>query len=399
MVKFLWRIIFGKCRISFNKTYAEIVLRIIRDYGLVVDKITSRGEEYCIIVPESELRDFIRIADHNHIEYSFVRLAGIPKLYFRYKRRPGIIAGLVLFLAITLFSGRIIWDFDITGNEYTSDIEIISALESVGCKAGSAYSELNFAQLQNNCLVHTDSLAWISVNMDGNLARVEVREKRIVPHEDETKHGDFANIVAAEDGVIELCKVHNGKAVVYPGNIVRKGELLISGVINIGEDGVRYEYADGEVTATVYREIESFVPFEYEQEVPTGDKKVEYSLKIFGKSINILPKGRIDYKLYGKIIETEKLSLPFGITLPVWVKKTVYTENEISSTRLSLEDALRICEHDVYTSLSEMAETLQVLSVEEEYAVADDGVRMLLKVYGTADISAYNSFSVTTPQK
>ena len=398
MSEFLWRIIFGKCVIRFKKTNAEEAFSLIRDYGIVIDKLTCTDDNYVIIIPESELSEFRSLADHICLEYEFERLNGIPKLYNRYKHRPGIIVGLILFLCITYFSGKIIWDFDITGNETVSDIEIISALEAVGCRAGAVISTLDFASIQNSCLVDTDSLAWISVNMDGNLAKVEVREKRVVPEMVNTDSNKYANIVAAEDGVIELCKVHNGKSVVYRGNLVRKGDLLITGVINLGDDGVRYEYADGEVMATVYREIKCFVPFDYESESPTGRKKTEYSAKIFGKSTNILPKGRIDYKLYGKIIETEKMSLPFGITLPVWITKTVYMENHVTSVRLSEEEALKLCKNDAYSKLSEMSDSLQLLSVDEECGVSDEGVNVILKIYGVTDISAYKSFSVTTPE-
>lgn len=395
MLKYIWSLLFGKCKIACKKTYAEEISAFAENNRGMFDSISCTGDFYIIIFPEKYAYCVTKYAEEHFADYTFERLPGIPKLYYRYKHRPGILAGAFLFFAVILLSQRIIWDFDITGNERTPDSEIIAALEAVGCSSGTLISDLDFGLIQNNCLMGENELSWISVNMDGNLARVEVREKRIVPIKYKPTEGMFANIIAAEDGVIELCRVKNGKAVVYPGNTVRKGELLITGVIDIGETGVRYEYAEGEVMATVYREIESFVPFSMQNQELTGEKKTEYQLKFFGKSIKLSPKGSIDYNLYGKIIENEKLSLPFGITLPIWMTKTVYSEMREETVSVTEEEAMRLAEKDAAAKLTEMADTLQVLSVSKDYETNDDGVRVTLGVYGVTDISANYGFTVS----
>lgn len=394
-MNYFWGLIFGKCKIQCNEAYAKQITAFAEENMGVPDKLYCADGVYTIILPEKHVKVFTLFAEENEISYTFERYPGIPLLYQKYKKRPGILVGAVLFFAIIISSQRIIWDFDITGNESIPDQEIIAALEAVGCSSGGLISKLDFGIIQNNCLIRAEELAWISVNMDGNLARVEVREKRTVPMKYAPVKGQFANIVAAEDGVIELCHVKNGKAIVYPGNIVRKGDLLISGVIDIGESGVRYEYADGEVMATVYREIESFVPFEMKKQAPTGKKKTEYQLKIFGKSINISPRGSIDYNLYGKIVENEKLSLPFGITLPMWVTKTVFSEMREDTVMISESEALDIAEKDASAKLSQMADSLQMLSVSKESTTEETGVKVTLFVYGVTDISANYGFNVS----
>ncbi len=395
MIKFLWRILFGKCKITFDSADAELFLGIVKNGSVPFDKISCGGEKYTAILSEGNLKPFLRLADEAELSYEIERFPGIPLLYRRYKHRPGIIIGIVVFLGMIFLSESIIWDFEISGNEKVSDAEIIEALENEGCHAGAFYSNLHFAQIQNNCLVDTDSLAWISVNMDGNLARVEVREKRVVPIEYEPVKGKFGNIVAAEDGVIVACNVKRGKAEVERGSVVRKGELLISGVINMGETRVRYEYADGEVMAEVHREIEAYVPFKKTVQTPTGEKNSEIQLKIFGKTINLSPKGSIEYELYGKIVESEKLSLPYNVTLPIWMKKTVYSEMRVESLNLSEEEALQEAREDANARLGEMADAFQVVSVSEKYASEKDGVRVTLSVYGIADIATNYGFTVS----
>lgn len=395
MIKLLWRLLFGKCIFKFNKACAEDVFELMQLHNGLADSVKYDEEEYILTVPEKYSHTVIKFAEEREIPYSVKHLPSIPVLYERYKKRPGIIIGVFLFMFIVILSEKVIWDFDITGNEFTTDTEIIEALEAVGCSAGDFIDSMDFSLIQNNCLLGADSLAWISVNMDGNLARVEVREKRVIPLESAPDNSRFANIIAAEDGVIELCRVKNGKAVVAPGNVVRKGELLISGVIDIGETGVRYENADGEVMATVYREIESYIPYERTVQTETGAKTEEIQLKFFGKIANISPKGGFDYKLYGKIVENEKLSLPFGITLPVWLTRTVYSEMQEETVTVDEVEAVRLASEDVSAKLRDMAGTLQVLSVNKEVSTEEDGARVTLGVYGVTDISANYGFTVS----
>lgn len=395
MIRFLWSKIVGRCVVRCGKEDAEVFLGIIRDGNFSADSLICEGDFYSVTIPEIRAVEFERCAAEVGIEYTVQRLFGLPLLIYKYKRRPGIIIGVLLFFFIIGLSGRVIWDFEITGNKNISDIEIIEVLESLGCGPGAMISEIDFDMIQNDALLKSDNLAWISVNMDGNLARVEVREKRIVPIKGAPPKGSYANIVAAEDGVIELCKVRNGEVCVEIGDVVKKGELLISGVIDVGENDIRYEYADGEIMARVSRRIESFVPYKYTENVPTGEKKTDLTLKIFGKMIKLSEGGSIDYKLYGKIKEDRKLSLPFGITLPMRLERIEYSELTETVVNISEDEAMLLAISDAYTKLRDMTDSLQVISVREVLETNEEGVTVTLVVYGVTDISANLGFSVS----
>ena len=395
MIKFLMSLVFGKCKCTFDSANAEKVIEIIRVNALTTEPIKRECDEYSVILSDISAKKLREFTEDNCIECSFRRLFGIPLLFERYKYRPGILVGAVIFFVTVLLSGRIVWDIDVTGNKTISDIEIIEALENRGFHPGIFINDVDFDMLQNDCLIDKDELAWVSVNMDGNLARVEVREKRVVPVEDPPAEGRFANIIAAEDGMVEICRIKNGKAVVEYGDTVKKGELLVTGVIDVGEDSVRYEYADGEVLAKVYREIVSYVPFEYKQKIPTGEKKREIQLKIFGKSINLSHRGSIDGGIYGTIKEEEKLSLPFGISLPVWMKNTEYSRLVEKTVLLTEDEAVSMARSDVTKKLHEMSDSFQLLSKSEKTDISKNGVKVTLCVYGITDISANYGFSVS----
>ncbi len=84
--------------------------------------------------------------------------------------------------------------------------------------------------------------------MRSSLAVVEVAERKKGEKSVAPPRGTYANLTASEDAEIILPEINSGKSTVSVGETVRKGELLASGAITVGENGIRYEYASGEVS-------------------------------------------------------------------------------------------------------------------------------------------------------
>lgn len=395
MLRFLHNLIFGTSRISFSTDDVPTVSRLLGEYRITTEPIKlGRDETASVVVPDTAVTEFKRLCDRRGIDISQEQMPGLPRLIARYRHRPGIPIGMALFLIITYFSGKIIWDFDVVGNVSVPDKAVIESLEQLGCSAGAYIPAIDFDRLQNDVLIDNNTLAWLSVNMDGNLARVEVKERRVVPSEYVPSNGLCANVVAAEDGVIERCLVKNGKAVVENGDVVRRGELLISGVIDVKEREVRYDRAEGEVLARVVRTIEAKVPYNSVKKCETGRKTDDLSVKIFGKTINIRSRGSIAYNIYGKITDEKRAILPGGVKLPILVTRTTYSEMCEQPLLLDKEQATAQARADASEKLREMAESAQILSLDEILSEDDDGVTVTLRVYAVADIAANYGFSV-----
>lgn len=387
--------IFGTSRISFSADDVPRVSRIIGEYRLTTEPILlQENGTASVLVRDSDARRFARLCRRYEIDFRLERASGLPRMISRYHNRPGILIGAVLFLLITFFSGKIVWNFDIVGNELVSDREIIEKLGELGFSSGAYIPSVDFDRLQNDILINNDTLAWLSVNMDGNLARVEVRERVVVPSKYVPTKGLFANIVASEDGVIESCLVKSGKIVVGEGDVVRRGELLISGVIDVGDREVRYEYADGEILARVNRKIEATVPLDYAKTVETGAKTTDIAVKIFGKSINIRGRGSIVYNNYGKIEDEKQVVLPGGVLLPIFITKTVYTELCSESVTLTNEQALSVARAEASQKLRELSDTARLLSVCEDVCADEDVVTVTLDVCAVVNIAANYGFDI-----
>ena len=245
---------------------------------------------------------------------------GFPALFRRYRQRWGILLGTLIFVWITALSCCVVWDVEVTGNEKFDDEQIVHMLADYGFGAGSFFKKIDFDVLQNEFLLTTDEIAWISVNMVGTVAHVQVRENLGGSQSGDGSAG-VANVIAKEDGQITEVQIRAGKAAVAINDVVRKGELLISGVIAIGEDGLRYEHASGSVLARVNRQITVEIPKNGLQKVYTGEEFVRKSIIFFGKEIKLFGKSSIDNPTYDTILSEKNFSLPGGVALPVQIRE------------------------------------------------------------------------------
>jgi similar to stage IV sporulation protein len=156
----------------------------------------------------------------------------------------------------------VLWDIRIIGNVEVDAEKIKEDVRSCGLREGDLLLSVNTPELENLVLIESDHVAWISINIVGNVAEVEIREETEEPLEENI---DYADLVADRDGVVELFEETRGNALVNIGDSVRKGDVLISGYYPADETvGERYTVAKGKVLARTEREFSVSVPLEYE---------------------------------------------------------------------------------------------------------------------------------------
>lgn len=296
------------------------------------------------VMRERECRKFFELAESFEVTYEASPIRGLPVTIDFLRRRPMIPLILLLSAVWLFYSEKLVWDIRVEGNEKTPTGEITAYLDELGFGVGTYYPDINFNRLHANYVAGQDDIAWLSVYMHGTVAEVQVKElyrdERVKPEKN-----TYANVVATEAGVVESVAVYEGQAAVKAGDIVVPGQVLISGVVEMKDGGMRYEYAAGEVICKTADSAHVEIPLEIEKKVYTGRQKTKKSVKFFKKSINLFIKGGIEYTTCDKIDMMEQLC-PFGLTaLPVWIGTTVYREyetvTETVSPKTAAEDALR----------------------------------------------------------
>ena len=246
-----------------------------------------------------------------------IRREGVPYFLGRFRKRYALLAGLFLCAAGLSLGSLFIWDFTVEGNETVPTEEILRALQKNGVDIGTFGFSLNAEDLRNHVLLDIPELSWITVNVSGCRAYVQVRERTMAPEMVDKRKP--ANVVARRAGLVQKVRALDGVACVLPGTSVEEGQLLISGVEDTGTFGARLLSVMGSVTARTWYTLTAEVPLTVEVRRPTGEERVCHALVIGTHRIKFFRNSSIEAAEYDKITIRTPLSL-FGLPLLLtWV--------------------------------------------------------------------------------
>lgn len=305
---------------------------------------------------------------------------GLPFLFYRLKARKMLGFGFILFLGIIFFLSSLIWNIEIVGNERVKTEEIIKILEKEEIKRGIIKYKIDKDYIKYLLLNEFDNLSFLSVDIKGTKLLIEMKEQDLPP---ERINRDVpCNIVATKKGVILKAIARNGRAVVRKGDVVKEGDILITGVI-LDEHSQKQilVHAEGEVLAkTIYsHRIDEPTIKTIKEE--TGRTYTRREFKIGDKGVQFF-KGEIPFKDYIEEVEEVK---PFNldIDLPIKIFVHQYKEVEIKEIKQNI-DFLKQASHirAVEELNKQLPKDIQIQSKDVKYYLKDD----ILSTYVTFEV-------------
>ena len=352
---------------------ADRAARLLAGSGANLRSFRRRADGLYFSLPLPDCEPVEYILSCRKIGFERICEHGLHRLIRRYRHRYGIPIGIGMFFAIIFASGQFIWSIEVTGNETVSSDEIIERLDELGCGVGTYIPSIDFDKLHADFLLSSDEFAWAAVNLRGTHATVEVREiLKNAPVPDESTP---YNLIAAEDGIVSYIEVHRGLVTTEVGALVRKGELLASGITE-GTGGLRLVHARGKVLAKVRRDIRIEVPLERQVKVETGNEYSEKSVEILGFSINFFGNtGNLPAEC-DKIEREKNLCFFDAVEVPVALHETVWREYEYVSETITEEEARAEAYRRLRAECASSLEDCELLG-REISAGLEDGVYVI----------------------
>ncbi len=305
---------------------------------------------------------------------------GLPFWLRRRGLRLGPVAGLIVFfILLHLLSSRV-WVIRVAGNSTVSDGEILSVLEPLGVREGASFGDVDLTDLRLTTLQQLPELTWLTVNQSGSILTVEVKERTDTePLTDNTP----ANLVAVCDGVILGVDAVTGQAMVRPGDAVRGGDLLISGVMD-STVGPQLKKAAGSVIARTTHTLTVTVPLAEDVTVP-GREITRPQLNVFGWAIPLYASG----DLLGEptAVSTEYPLTANGVPLPIGLSVTRFQYTETDLIIRTPEQALTLAEQRLAAVETELRETLTVENRSLEIKTDDRGVTLTAVYIGKQELT------------
>ncbi len=362
------------------------------DKRLVSDIFLKRGisvsfrRDNSFVIPYRQKK---RIAEllSGKVSYEISKPLGLYGSLICNKKRYGVFLGLISVLFLYILSSRIVWDIRIEGEYEGDESEILAELSEAGLSVGKVWSRIDTSEIEMKVLDISDSIGWLNINRRGTVAYVVISEKEL--HEPDVKPEGYANIVAARDCVIEEIIVKSGYATVKKGESVRKGEVLISGVIPT-ELGGGFCYAEGEVIGSYPERIDISVA-EQKDEKRYGERELsESTVNFFGITINIFKKTRQSEELCDIIKEKEQLTLVKR--LPVTVEKTYSVPYETESVPLSKEEMTALASKKLAEALTEFLKDKEAKRLITSGEFFEGGYRMVCDTVVSSDVTEIKEF-------
>lgn len=335
------------------------------------------------------------LARKSGVTLEYCSAKGLPQFLKRYRLRPGLFLGGGLYVTVLILLSCFVWSVEIPNADPIRAAQIRSVLLEEGFGVGTFSPSVDYKELKYRLMLSSPEISFVSVNMEGVRAVVDVRFASQLPEKIHDKTP--CNIVASRDGQIVSMLVLNGVRYAQKGQTVQKGDLLVGGIVNT-RLGYYVVHSKAQVFARVTDVESETVSFLQTETVRTGRVKVKRVWNFFGTELDLSPGFICPFSEYETVVEKKHLSFGDSATVPITLTETYYYETsscdvEISSeqaesmarARLDEIDRIRLCG----TQVESVSETVSVgphsvtvtrtrslivdISEEKEFYFEDEG--------------------------
>ena len=312
-----WRL-FGWKRVKLTSADCSGRLREISG-EMRIERIEFEGElTVCFDAARPDVKRIV-LRDGERLE--IVDSGGLPQLLDRVWKWRGVALIVLILGALTVFLPTRLLLFRVEGNGEVPARRILEEAEGCGLYFGASRRELRSEQVKNHLLYAIPELRWAGVNTNGCIATITVSVRDDGDAPEEEMPGD---IVAVADGVVTEVFPQSGTALVSPGQAVKEGQMLISGMTDLGLS-TRADRAEGEVYALTRRSVTVRLPEKTVVKRETGAVVKKFSLLIGKKRVNFSNDSGILHGTCVKMRTVNYMTLPGGFSLPVAVVTETYT--------------------------------------------------------------------------
>ncbi len=381
----------GYIRVEVSSHYPEQALNAVMDTNIEIwniKKLSAEKLSFDIHINREKTVKSI-LSQITGISFTMAK-RGLVRLVPLYRKRYGMIAGLIAGFILIYVSTFFVWSIDITGNVSIPDAEIKERLAASGFAEGAVIDRLNIDMVRNGFLLQNPDISFMSINMSGTVANIEIHERDMPQSGKDTKQP--YNLVADYGGTVVSMEIVNGESMVKVGDVVYKGQLLVGGVVDSNVVGYRIMRAEGKVFAKTYREFTAEIPFEYMEKRYSGREKVQKQYELLGYSIGFLFPS--SYDTYDVMSSHERAQI-FGIELPFITHKTVYAEYEEERIILDVDGAKRRAWDEYYKWRMSVLDGAEISEERVEFEETEESIIIKCCVDAVENIAVERKFMTT----
>lgn len=247
---------------------------------------------------------------------------GLPFLFLGKKNRTYYLIFVLVALNLIFISNLFVWKIDFLGNYTITDDQIRDFLVQYDVTEGKWKQSIPYSIIEEELRKEFDLIKWCSVSLDGNTLIVHIEENSLQTDVlKEYPENTYSDIVSETDGVVKSVLVRNGVAMVKAGDMVTKGQILVTGSVPIYDDALQlkqhhYYDADADILIETKVSYEDSIDDIYFEKEYTGRKKNVSYIKFNNKDIHLPFHSKFAY--YDTVVSSKQVTLFDRLVLPIY---------------------------------------------------------------------------------
>lgn len=334
----------GYCQVILSGINQERFLNLCVMRNILLWNIKRKENHISFYISKRGYGELEEIAQKTGCIFRCEKQKGFPFFWKRYRKRKIFALTILLFFLMLLGMSQFIWQIQCIESGVCSEEEMMKYLKKEKIVCGIAKSKISCEKLEEQIRKDFPDIVWVSCAMKGTVLQIQWKESLPIEEKAQNKSKP-CDLIAQKNGKISSIVVRNGQAMVQPGDMVKKGDVLISGTVSILDDGGEVMEqlevpADGDIYATTTYKYEDEVPFlQYEKEY-TGRRKT-YVEGLFG-TYRFLEEDKtksIEYSHYDLVTEPHFFHIGEKWYFPIAFYVTTAKEYDIKKKCLTEKEA------------------------------------------------------------
>ncbi len=363
----------------------ERFINMCANHGIKLWNVVSGADGITFTMRASDFKKVRSFASKSRIRLKVTRKIGLPFFMHLNRKRKLLFAGMIIGVFLVYVMSFFIWDISFEGNIRYTDEVLLKYLNDNGYHTLMYKNAITCENIESMLRLEYNDITWVSARIDGSRLVIAINENNVI-NDAAAEALEPSDIVSDVDGVITSIITRSGTPLVYNGDTVTKGQILVSGVLDIIDDSAtvvnrHFTEADSDIFAQTVINYTDEVSFLREERVYTGRKRQRYYLMVNDfklESFNI----KKQFELYDTSNNQEQLVFGDSLYIPVRWGQICENEYEINEYICSEEEA--------NTILSERLALYEQKIIKKGIQIVDKNVKI-----GNSDDSYIMSGEIT----
>ncbi len=333
----------GYLTVHISGTSPERFINLCSSKRIYLWNIVRDNEKYIFCLSVRNYKKLKPIFRKTRLIPKIKQKHGLPFFVHRNRKRKGFFIGILLCAVLVHIMSLYIWDIDVSGGSKYTPEAILKFLSTNDIKPGIKKKKIDGSKIEEDIRLAYDDIGWVSAEVKGTRLIVKITETNMpVPIVEATAP---SHMVATKDAVIKEIVTRTGTPKVKAGDVVRKGDILVSGVVEVMDDfgGVldrKPVIASADIVCSSYYDYKDSFPLTHTIRIFTGHKKTGYYINILGRKL-FLYNPRYSYNMYDIIVNENTIHITDSFYLPLQYGTIIvreYIEQKDKYTKEEAED-------------------------------------------------------------